>query len=81
MKIINKQSLEELELNFIKSENKIMKLLHHPNCIKLIENITTKNNIYIVTELIRNGELFDYIKNKKFVEGKQNRSCTVCDYS
>ena len=30
----------------------------------------TKNNIYIVTELFSHGDLFDYIKKKKFLEGK-----------
>jgi len=45
-----------------------MKLLHHPNCIRLIETIETRNNIYIVTDLMKDGDLFDYIKHKKFLE-------------
>ena len=47
-----------------------MKLLNHPNCIKLVETIETKNNIFIVTDLVKNGDLFEYIKERKFLEGK-----------
>jgi len=47
-----------------------MKLLHHPNCIKFLKQIETRNNIYIVTEIVENGDLFEYIRKNKFLEGK-----------
>ena len=40
-----------------------MQILNHPNCIKLDKVYETRNNIYIVTEYVKDGDLFDYIKS------------------
>ena len=47
-----------------------MKVLDHPNMIKLIDTIETKSHIYIVTEIVKDGDLFDYIINREFLDGK-----------
>ena len=46
-----------------------MKLIKNVNCIQHIKFIETKANIYIVTEWVEDGDLFDYIKSKKFLDG------------
>lgn len=39
--------------------------------IKLIDTIETKSDIYIVTEIVKDGDLFDYIVSREFLEGKR----------
>lgn len=48
-----------------------MKMLDHPTTIKLIETIEVKNNLYIIMELVRDGDLFDYVISKEFLEGQK----------
>lgn len=38
-----------------------MKLLHHPNIVKLYEVVETKYTIFLVMELVSGGELYDYL--------------------
>lgn len=45
----------------IKREISTMKLIKHPNVLKLIEVMASKTKIYIVLELVNGGELFDKI--------------------
>jgi len=40
--------------------------LDHPNIIKLYEYFIDEENIYIVTEICRGGELFDRIVEHEF---------------
>lgn len=48
-------------LERFKSEINIMKMMDHPNIIKLYESFEDKKNIYLVMELCNGGELFDRI--------------------
>ncbi|CAI9101087.1 OLC1v1038333C1 [Oldenlandia corymbosa var. corymbosa] len=45
----------------IKREISTMKLIKHPNVLKLIEVLASKTKIYIVLEYVDGGELFDKI--------------------
>ncbi|PPS09787.1 hypothetical protein GOBAR_AA10839 [Gossypium barbadense] len=48
----------------IKREISTMKLIIHPNVIRLYEVMASKTKIYIVLELVTGGELFDKIASK-----------------
>lgn len=61
IKIIDKTQLDETNLKKVYREVQIMKLLSHPNIIKLYQVMETKNMLYLVTEFAPNGEMFDYI--------------------
>jgi serine/threonine protein kinase len=50
--------------NFI-NEVSALKLLDHPNIIKLYEVYEDENAVYLVQEYCDGGELFDYIANKE----------------
>jgi len=62
MKIIDKSKIEDnADIERITREIQILKLIDHPNIIRLYEIIDTPRHIYIVQEFLPNGELFDYI--------------------
>lgn len=47
----------------------MMRVLDHPNVIKLHEVYETDNSLYMVLELLRGGNLVDYLKTHgKFTE-------------
>lgn len=62
IKIIDKTHLDENNLKKIYREVNIMKLLSHPNIVKLYQVMETKNMLYLVSEYAPNGEIFDYIR-------------------
>ncbi|KAA6400217.1 MAG: putative Serine/threonine protein kinase OSK3 [Streblomastix strix] len=62
MKILDKERIHDVsDMERITREINVLKLLYHPNVIKLYEVIDTQRHIYIVTEFADGGELFDYI--------------------
>mmetsp|Transcript_20354 Transcript_20354/g.23463 ORF Transcript_20354/g.23463 Transcript_20354/m.23463 type:complete len:443 (+) Transcript_20354:202-1530(+) len=66
VKIIDKEQLirEHMEEQ-LKREISIMRMLNHPNIVKLYDVLQTQNNIYLVLELVTGGELFDRIVSAK----------------
>lgn len=61
IKVIDKTTLDEKKLSKLYREIRIMKLLHHPNIVKLYEVIETKNTVFLVMEYASGGELYDYL--------------------
>lgn len=61
IKIIDKMSLDDKKLAKLYREVRIMKLLHHPNIVKLYEVVETKYTIFLVMEYVSGGELYDYL--------------------
>lgn len=65
VKVINKQKLTSLEKELLSSEIKILKIVSHPNIVKIKEIFDSKKHILIVMELIEGGELFELIQKRK----------------
>jgi len=59
VKTISKAQMKNIER--FKQEIAIMKMMDHPNIIKLHESFEDRRNIYLVMELCSGGELFDRI--------------------
>jgi calcium-dependent protein kinase len=59
VKSISKSQMKNLER--FKQEIAIMKIMDHPNIIKLYESFEDHRNIYLILELSTGGELFDRI--------------------
>lgn len=59
LKTIPKSAMKNLDR--LKAEIAIMKLMDHPNIIKLYESFEDHRNLYLVMELCKGGELFDRI--------------------
>ncbi|OVA11558.1 Protein kinase domain [Macleaya cordata] len=62
IKILDKEKLlKHKMINQIKREISTMKLIRHPNVIRMYEVMASKTKIYIVLELVTGGELYDKI--------------------
>lgn len=66
LKIINKDKLLEVERELVRSEVDIMAKCNHPNIVKLKETFETKTHLFIVTEKVDDGDLFDYVLDHKY---------------
>jgi doublecortin-like kinase 3 len=54
-------NLSPNEEETVKHEVDIMKLMNHSCIIKLNETFENRTHIYMVTELVTDGDLFDYV--------------------
>eukprot|EP00123_Amoebidium_parasiticum_P015227 comp22842_c0_seq1/m.35986 comp22842_c0_seq1/g.35986 ORF comp22842_c0_seq1/g.35986 comp22842_c0_seq1/m.35986 type:complete len:754 (-) comp22842_c0_seq1:841-3102(-) len=61
VKVIDKTALQASTLSKLFREVRIMKMLDHPNIIRLYEVIDTPKTLYLVMEYASGGELFDYL--------------------
>lgn len=52
------------------NEIDIMKVLEHPNIMRLEEIHESNNSIYLVQELLQGGELFEHISKQKRIDVK-----------
>ena len=73
IKILEKDKIQDKEdSKRISREIKILKLLNHPNIIKIYQIIEDSKNYYIIMEYAKGGELFDYIVKKKHLSEKES---------
>ena len=62
IKILDKEKIQRQNMGSqIKKEISIMKMIRHPNVVKLHEVLASRTKIFIVLELVTGGELFDKI--------------------
>ncbi|GMY09067.1 CBL-interacting serine/threonine-protein kinase 9 [Fagus crenata] len=62
IKILDRdQVLRHKMVEHLKREISTMKLIKHPNVVKLFEVMASKSKIYIILEFVAGGELFDQI--------------------
>uniref|UniRef100_A0A3P8TZW3 Serine/threonine-protein kinase DCLK2 n=1 Tax=Amphiprion percula TaxID=161767 RepID=A0A3P8TZW3_AMPPE len=60
LKIINKGKCRGKE-HMIQNEVAILRRVKHPNIVLLIEEVDTYNELYLIMELVKGGDLFDAI--------------------
>ncbi|QHO41195.1 CBL-interacting serine/threonine-protein kinase [Arachis hypogaea] len=60
-------------INQIKREISTMKLIRHPNVIRMYEVMASKTKIYIVLEFVTGGELFDKIASSGRLKEEEAR--------
>ena len=69
IKILEKAKIKKKkDYERIEKEIKYMKMLNHPNIVKIYEIIEDDDNYYIAMEYISGGELFNYIVKNKHLE-------------
>ncbi|XP_073016478.1 CBL-interacting serine/threonine-protein kinase 23 isoform X2 [Primulina eburnea] len=65
IKVLDKEKvLKHKMIGQIKREISTMKLIRHPNVIRMYEVMASKTKIYIVMEFVNGGELFDKIATR-----------------
>ena len=64
IKIIDKTKLDGVNLAKVYREVDVMKLLNHPNIVKLYQVMETKSMLYLVSEYVPRGEIFGMILPK-----------------
>ncbi|XP_059397893.1 serine/threonine-protein kinase MARK2-like isoform X3 [Carassius carassius] len=74
VKIIDKAQLNSSSLQKLFREVRIMKLLNHPNIVKLFEVIETEKSLYLVMEYASGGEVFDYLVAHGRMKEKEARA-------
>jgi len=71
MKIVTKNSIAQHQvlIDLMESELDVLSKTDHPGIVRVLELLEDDINFYIVSELVNNGELYDYIiHNKMFNE-------------
>lgn len=74
VKIINKTKLTRDDAEGLKREIVILQELNHPNIMKLLDLFNEKYWIYMVTELVSAGELFDRIVQRDHYDEAEARN-------
>eukprot|EP01038_Epipyxis_sp_PR26KG_P008699 gene8699-11756_t len=54
-----------LSMNDLKEEAALMQQLDHPNIVKIFDTFQSEHGIYIIMELLRGGDLFDRIVERR----------------
>ncbi|KAL4397674.1 hypothetical protein AHAS_Ahas01G0215500 [Arachis hypogaea] len=60
-----KVAIKVIDKHMVKREISTMKLLHHPNIVRIFEVIGTKTKIYIVMEYVSGGQVLDKMSYEK----------------
>ncbi|XP_030373831.1 SNF-related serine/threonine-protein kinase [Scaptodrosophila lebanonensis] len=61
VKVVDKTKLDAVSKSHLFQEVRCMKLVQHPNVVRLYEVIDTQTKLYLVLELGDGGDLYDYI--------------------
>lgn len=61
VKVIDKTKLDDLATGHLLQEVRCMKLVQHPNVVRLYEVIDTQTKLYLILELGDGGDMYDYI--------------------
>lgn len=75
IKIIDKLKLDSLSREHLFQEVKCMKLVQHPNVVRLYEVIDTNSKLYLIQEFGNGGDMYDYImKHSDGLDEEQAKS-------
>ena len=61
IKVIDKSKLDPVSREHLFQEVRCMKLVQHPNVVRLYEVIDTTSKLYLILELGDGGDMYDYI--------------------
>ncbi|GCB63270.1 hypothetical protein scyTo_0011591 [Scyliorhinus torazame] len=75
VKVIEKSKLDKSATGHLLQEVRCMKLVQHPNVVRLYEVIDTQSKLYLILELGDGGDMFDYImKHEKGLSEDQAKT-------
>ena len=67
VKIMKKSSMDNADLELVRTEIEILKICQHPYIIKLYDVFENIDYIYIIMEYCSGGDLFSFIKSRQFM--------------
>lgn len=76
IKIIKKDSMDQKDLELVRSEIDIMKLCRHKNVVRLLDHFENSEFIFIIMEYLAGGDLGNYCKKKKY-SLTEEEVCTI----
>ena len=69
IKILEKDKINDIaDTERVLREIHILKLIRHPHVVQLYEIIETPKKLFLITEFMEKGELFDYIVKQKRIK-------------
>ena len=72
MKILKKEKMaDNADVERVSREIHILKIVQHPHIVQLYEILETKKSLFLIMEYASNGELFDHIVKKNYIEEEQ----------
>jgi len=77
VKIIEKKVIDGKQKEYIRIEMSVMKLVRHPNVMRLEQVFETKSKIYMVMPLYTGGDLYEYMKHNARHGLKEDESMQV----
>jgi len=77
VKIIEKKVIDGKQKEYIRIEMSVMKLVRHPNVMRLEQVFETKSKIYMVMPLYLGGDLYEYMKHNARSGLKEDQSRQV----
>ncbi len=66
VKIVKKKDLSLKDQELLKREIEVLKICQHPNIIRLNDVFENQDYIYIIMELLKGGDFFNYLEIRKF---------------
>ena len=76
IKILEKDKISDIaDTERVLREIHILKLIRHPHVVQLYEIIETPKKLFLITEFMEKGELFDYIVKQKRI--KEQEACKL----
>ncbi len=73
IKTLKKKQYKEAAMVYPPREIDLIRKLNHPNICRLYDTITTDEAIFMITEVVPGGELFDYVAQKEFLSEDEAR--------
>lgn len=78
VKIMDQRDLTDKSRQGLQQEIEILQMMDHDNIIRLYDTYDVSSHVYLVTELMSGGELFDRIvKNVYYNEGEARDVCKI----
>jgi serine/threonine protein kinase len=66
VKLIKKRKISPSELDMLRNEIEVLKICQHPNIVHLEDVFEDIKCVYVVLELLKGGDMFEYMNERDF---------------